>query len=368
MKIAVRVDSSNIIGTGHVMRCLSLVNQLTTMHSASAHFFCRNNVGAILDAIAKRRHSVQKMLKGRSTVEGLGLAHGAWLGASQTEDAQEFLSLVGKELFDLLIVDHYGIDRRWEKLVRDSDCFRRVLVIDDLVDREHQCDFLLDQTYDRTEDEYRPLVNEACELLLGSDYCLLRPEFAVPLKKIESCRNGVDFNNLKVLVMFGGTDPENLTGRVIEVLLKQNWIKSVDVVLGSSAEHKGKIQALCARDKMFKLHVGSNSVAEIMLDNDLAIGAAGVTSWERAAMGLPSLVIVQAENQKMIANKLNDAGIIQLINQADLTQQLNLCRERWLPNQIAYNQVVRRCVNICDGKGTERVCRILNKQPAEIIF
>ncbi len=368
MKIAVRVDSSNIIGTGHVMRCLSLVSQLRTMHSASAQFFCRNNVGAIIEVIAKRGFGVQKMLKGHLGTEVIGLAHGAWLGADQTEDACEFMSLVGDEVFDLLIVDHYGIDSHWEKLVRDSNCFKRLLVIDDLVDREHHCDFLLDQTYGRKEGEYRSLVNEACKLLLGSDYCLLRPEFAVPLKKIESYRSGVDFDNLKVLVMFGGTDPENLTGSVIEVLLKENWIRSVDVVLGSSAAHKAKIQTLCVQNKMFKLHVGSNDVARIMLDNDIAIGAAGVTSWERAALGLPSLVIVQAENQKMIANKLNDVGIIQLIDQMSLKQQLNLYRKQWLSDQAAYNQIVKRCLNICDGNGAERVCRILNEQPVEITF
>jgi UDP-2,4-diacetamido-2,4,6-trideoxy-beta-L-altropyranose hydrolase len=201
---------------------------------------------------------------------------------------------------DWLIVDHYAIDEEWQKIL--SVYCKKLMVIDDLADRKHQCDILLDQTFGRKEQDYQNLVPNHCELLLGSQYILLRPEFAKWRQYSLSRRRKPEFR--KLLIAMGGVDANNVTGQVLEALINCNLPVGIDVtiVLGDTAPHlKSVEQQVKIMPYKTQLKSNINNMAEIMANSDLAIGATGSTTWERCCLGLPTIQMVLANNQKLIA-------------------------------------------------------------------
>jgi len=179
MRVAIRADAGRHIGAGHVMRCLTLGEALRD-RGADVTFLCRAFEGHLMDRIRRDGFAVEAFpVEGvvRPTKTGASPPHAGWLGTSLERDRDLTHDALGRlGGVDLLIVDHYALDSRWERGMRDIA--RRILVIDDLADRPHDADWLLDQTYGRRTDAYEGLVPPACRLLLGSDYALLRPEFA----------------------------------------------------------------------------------------------------------------------------------------------------------------------------------------------
>jgi UDP-2,4-diacetamido-2,4,6-trideoxy-beta-L-altropyranose hydrolase len=317
--ILFRCDASLSIGSGHVMRCRTLARELQR-RGATVTFLCRRQPGDLIDLLEQEFAVLalpKQPLDGCEGLEGCDL-YGAWLGCSQATDAAqclEALAQAGITNASWLVADHYGLDANWEAQLlaglAGGDAPPMLLVIDDLADRPHQADLLLDQNFfgEATEQRYQGLVPPQCRLLLGPHYALLGPEYA-QLHSVVPPRTEL----LRVLVFFGGVDPANLTARALEALMDPALAHlAVDVVLGGQSPHRQAVEELVARRPHTTLHGSLPSLVGLIARADLAIGAGGATTWERACLGLPSLVVAIAANQLPFAQALDHAGHLLLL-------------------------------------------------------
>lgn len=250
-------------------------------------------------------------------LEGRDL-YGAWLGCTQEQDVAQCLEVLAKAGINgvsWIVADHYGLDACWESQLLAglprTDAAPKLLVIDDLADRPHQADLLLDQNFfgEATHQRYQELLQSQCRQLLGPHYALLGPEYA-QLHQLVPPRTELR----RVLVFFGGVDPSNLTGQALEALMAPELADlAVDVVLGLQSPHYKAVADLVASRPHTSLHGPLPSLAGLIARADLAIGAGGATTWERACLGLPSLVVAIAANQLPLAEALDQAGHLQLL-------------------------------------------------------
>lgn len=319
--ILIRCDASQTIGSGHVMRCRTLARVLQS-RGAVVTFLCRRQVGDLI-ALLEQEFPVLSLpelpLLDFEGLVGRDL-YRAWLGCSQEQDATDCLyalASVSQVGADWIVVDHYGLDATWERLLLEGHSAKsspKLLVIDDLADRHHQADLLLDQNFfgDATDHRYQGLLNSQCRQLLGTHYALLGPEYA-QLHPLVPERSAVQ----RVLVFFGGVDSENLTGRTLEALMDPSLAHlAVDVVVGRQSLHRQAVADLVAQRQCTTLHGPLPSLAGLIARADLAIGAGGATTWERACLKLPSLVVATADNQIPFAEALHKAGHLQLLGDA----------------------------------------------------
>lgn len=294
MNVVIRADASTQIGTGHVMRCLTLANQLAA-NGAEVRFMCRAHAGHLISYIEESGFAVERLPSGSHSVANSPGPVSGWLGVPWEQDAQEtLLALIRLSApCDWLIVDHYCLDARWEKAVRHR--VEHLMVIDDLANRRHDCDLLLDTgLYSDGGTRYRNLVGESCRVLIGPSYALLRREFRERDREIR-IRDGTI---RRLLVSFGGADSTGETAKVLAALGDQGLRDlEVDVVVGGANPHLDDLRQRAASLPNVVVHVDTREMAGLMARADLAIGGGGTTTWERLYLGLPSMVIVQAENQ-----------------------------------------------------------------------
>ena len=349
MKVAFRVDVSNQIGTGHFMRCLALADELKKQ-GACMCFLSQNLPTHLSDMLSKRKY--ESVLLGADDVEQTidELAHASWLGVSQEYDATATVEFLSCQAFDWLVVDNYALDFRWESIVRKN--VKKIMVIDDLADRRHDCDILLDQNYYADmQARYSDKVPLHCQLLLGPNYALLREEFRALREKVK-VRNG---EVKKVLVFFGGVDVDNYTFQAIEAIAELNLGLQVDVVIGAQHPFKEMIENACIKHG-YVCHVQTPRIAELMFEADFAIGAGGSASWERCCLGLPSLLVALADNQITIAKELSAISACTYIGNWDV---VNL--KKWLTQLIANQELTQKisenAFSIVDGLGSYRVSK-----------
>ena len=295
MKIIIRVDASVQMGTGHVMRCLTLADALTEK-GATISFVCRELPGDLCSFIEEKGYRVHRLLfqnEDKNSIKD-GTRHGAARGTISDLDAQgteAILKMEGDVRW--LIVDHYALDKQWEKYLRPY--VNKIMAIDDLADRPHDCDLLLDQNlYDDMETRYDGLVPASCQKLFGPKYALLRPEF---VKTRENPRKR-DGTIRHILINFGGADADNMTEKALEaVRLLNRPDVPVDVVVGSSNPHKDSVKKLCASMPNTRYYCQVENMAEMMVRADLCLGAGGTSVWERCCIALPNLTVSIAQNQ-----------------------------------------------------------------------
>lgn len=295
MNIIIRTDASILIGTGHVMRSMTLAKQFER-HGARVTFVCRKSEGnsisylqsqgmkvITLPSIEQKSYDVQWELDAEGTIE--------------------IISKMNSEI-DLIIVDHYGLDNRWEGMLRRFTRF--IMVIDDLADRLHDCDLLLDQNYYVNMNErYSNLIPNHCIQMLGPDYVLLRDEF---LKAANEPRNRTGKVS-NILVFFGGTDPTNETIKTLKAISELNTLGiEINVIVGETNPKRYEIEQLCKEMSNTNFYCQVNNMAEMMRKADLAIGAGGATTWERCFLELPSLTIITASNQIEVTNTVEKMG------------------------------------------------------------
>ncbi len=336
-KILFRADASVEIGTGHVMRCLTLAKALK---EADCTFVCREHAGNLNNYI---RDAGFKVL-------ALPMGEPSWLGASWQEDAAQ-TAAAGP--CDWLVVDHYALDARWEANMRAQAT--RIMAIDDLANRPHDCDLLLDQNLGRKPEDYAPHVEPDCPLLLGPAYALLRPEFAAWREKSLARRGGA----LKtLLITMGGVDQHNVAGDILAAL-KGSALPAgaeIKVIMGPHAPWLAEVKAVAAAMPWpCEVLVGVSNMAELMAGSDLAIGAAGGTSWERCCLGLPTLALVLADNQREGAEALETAGAVRLLGDArsdGWQAELRAALATLSPETLA--TLSQNAQTITDGKGAER--------------
>lgn len=298
MKVLFRTDASVKIGVGHVMRCLTLAEALREA-GAECRFICREYPGHLLDLI-RRKGFVAHGLPFECDASVAGDWSDSLEGEPATSsdlnwtcDAAQTKVVAEGYSADWLVVDHYGVDARWERTLR-SMC-RRLMVIDDLADRSHECDLLLDQNYYHDSGErYSGLVPRQCVALLGPAYVLLRPEFITARQRLRK-RDG---HVRRILVCFGGTDPSDQTTKVLSALRELNRPEiAVDVVVGQTNVNRTSIQSICEELPNVKYHCQVSNMAELVLNADLGIGAGGSAMWERCYLGLPTITVALASNQ-----------------------------------------------------------------------
>ncbi|WP_153732396.1 UDP-2,4-diacetamido-2,4,6-trideoxy-beta-L-altropyranose hydrolase [Sporosarcina obsidiansis] len=297
MNIVFRTDASIQIGTGHVMRCLTLAKQLQR-HGAEVTFICRDLVGNIIAYLQSQKVEVLSLPRAENFTNDL-----EWISENWKQDAIDtasFLKQLGCKV-DVLVVDHYSLDNKWEEEL--DNLVSSVFVIDDLANRHHTCDFLLDQNYyNNMQERYIGLVPDECVLLLGPDYVLLRDEF-IEVAKRPKVRSGKVEN---LIIFFGGTDPTGETIKALEAIQELDLqFENIDVVVGASNLNKEKVEELCKVIPNAQFLCQVNNMAELMRKADLAIGAGGATTWERFYMGLPSLVVITADNQRETSRTLS---------------------------------------------------------------
>lgn len=367
MTFVFRVDSSIDMGSGHVMRCLTLADALKAQ-GMECHFICRSHPGHLINHIEAEGYPVHQLPLAQEDNKSLEprnaetLSHAHWLGATQQEDAEACLSLLHDLNPNWLVVDHYALDSRWERKV--AHICSKVMVIDDLADRPHICDLLLDQNLGREAIDYSNLVPQQCQILAGPQYALLRPEFAA-LREF-SLRRRNEQKLEQILITMGGVDKDNATGKVLAAL-KNSVLPAkcrIKIVMGASAPWLAKVrQQADALPWETQVLVNINDMAQQMVVSDLAIGAAGSTSWERCCLGVPTLMVVLAENQRPIARALDTMQAARLVGVVDdIPGQLPETMNDLVENQmlVAMSENAR---GITDGSGVTRVMDALEQMP-----
>ena len=360
MKIFIRTDASTIIGTGHLYRCITLANGLSD-RGREVIFLTRTSEKNLLKKIQNNGHKYC-LLKSDMNLSDKKmdsrLPHSKWLQVSQEQDYMECISKMQHLSPDWVVVDHYGIDREWE--VKASEYFKRsrMLVIDDLADREHECDLLLDQTLGRTHKDYSKKVESPCEFLLGPQYSLLRKEFKEWRKFSLSRRKKIQVN--RVLVTLGGADQYNLTEEILKKLEKSEYTDGITftVIIGAANVWLNKILEFKMSSRLnIDIKIDIHNMAELMAKSDICIGAFGSTTWERCAMGLPTISIIMADNQTEIAHQVKIKKICAVASPSEVILTFeNLLANK---NQALISEYSKNSEQICDGKGTERVVNYL---------
>ncbi|KRT56384.1 UDP-2,4-diacetamido-2,4,6-trideoxy-beta-L-altropyranose hydrolase [endosymbiont of Ridgeia piscesae] len=330
MQIAIRADSGSDIGSGHLLRCRALALALRKR-------------GAAIDFLHARRDDFDKHLVGDFPCHLVK-------AETEAEDAASCRSWAARNRPDWLLVDHYGLSIEWQRQLREV--VPRLMAIEDLANRPHQVDLLLDFTL-RSDPEldYQGLLPADCRTLFGPHYALLRPEFS---RLRDHCRireRGVR----RLLLSFGGADDTNLSGWALDALEGLELVEGIDLLVGSHHPDLAGLQRRCQRSDR-RLHIQTEEVAELMRQADLAIGGGGMMGWERCTLGLPALIVVQSEDQQANAEALAQTGAAQIITTDDAEALRRMITTQTAESLSAMSQ---RAFKIVDGLGAQRVAALM---------
>ena len=357
----IRADANLTIGIGHIMRCLAIA-EWALDYGLTAVLITRELPKGLKKSTALLNVKVKLLPHNLDANSFDNYAHSTWLPTSEKCDAAQTDLIIEQELLErasspsFIIVDHYALAAPWEiQLSR----FAPILCIDDLNDRPHHCEWLIDQTFNKTSESYDELVNESCKVFTGTFFALLRKEFQ--RHKHTGKRNFPSpSSKWHILITLGGVDKFNITGLILNLLSQTKLFHQMNVttVVGSTNPNIKELELICNKDpKHLKLLVDVNNMSRLMLESDLCIGAAGSTSWERCAMSLPTLMVVLADNQLTIAKNLDKGQICFNMGKAE---NINLqYLEKNLLNIMTQPDIYMTMVNnskkTCDGLGCKRI-------------
>jgi UDP-2,4-diacetamido-2,4,6-trideoxy-beta-L-altropyranose hydrolase len=367
MLIYFRVDASLTIGTGHVMRCLSLAEQLRD-EGNEIGFICREHHGNLMNYIQSKGFTLYTIV---NPVEKTSLLHSdyrpyeEWLGVPWQADAEEtierlkIVKKLAKKSIDWLILDHYSLDVSYEKALRPH--VKKILVIDDLANRKHDCDLLLDHNYfDHMTSRYEGLVDPQCQLIVGPSYALIRKEF----QAAQSTNRIRDGRIRNVLVSFGGVDLTGETMKTLQALwpLGQQGLV-INVLLGKMNPHNTAIMDFCRKMPRCSAYEHVENMRELMGKADLAIGAAGTTTWERCCLGVPSLVISTAQNQESLTEHLTRIGAIGFLGKSNevTSWMIHERVKQMMTHPELCLEMSAHASRLVDGLGVQRIIKELSK-------
>jgi UDP-2,4-diacetamido-2,4,6-trideoxy-beta-L-altropyranose hydrolase len=350
------------------MRCLTLALALRGV-GAEICFVSRELEGNLIARVSSAGFDVLQLpaptaLAGDIGVDSFAVPpHAAWLCADWRDDAAQTLDALlkaGRGLLDWLVVDHYALDARWEQAI--AALAHRRMVIDDLGDRNHDCELLLDQNLSMDmQTRYDSRVPEECVRMLGPAYALLQPAYKEMRVGITARKAPVK----RILVYFGGADMHGMTVSAVEACIRLRRPEiAVDVVMSSKSAQAGAVRRAVEQCQNSRLHFDLPSLAPLIASADLAVGASGATVWERLCLGLPSVIVTVAENQKGLGAALHSSGLARLAGHFDVLGPDGLFAalsaavddqdlEAWST----------RCLKACDGLGTGRVVGALIDPP-----
>ncbi len=330
MKVAIRADASETIGTGHLMRCLTLADGLRRK-GARTRFLSRDLPEHLIGILKSRGHELQQV--------------------TGTEHESVVRCYLSNEPCDWLIIDHYDLDAEWERSVRPFA--KGIMVVDDLANRGHDCDLLLDQNYRSNDDNrYAGLVPQSCLLRMGPKYALLQRDYAQLHREVKR-RESVG----RLLIYFGGADSEDLTGRSLRAVLSLGMPQlEIDVVLSSGSPNSEKNLELARLHENVRCHNSLPSLAPLIAKADLSIGAMGATSWERLCLGLPTIGVTLADNQVEVASALHQQKLVVWLGDKEDVRETDLagCLRQTIDGTDLADWS-GRCLELCDGQGTDRI-------------
>ncbi len=358
-RFAFRVDASLEIGSGHVMRCLTLADALRRA-GQGCQFVCRALDGDLRHLITERGYPLSTLpapVQSGDEIDGYDPAYSQWAGVPWQVDAKETRTALLQISPDWVILDHYAFDGRWRSAALSNQI--KLLVLDDLANRRIDADIVLDANFGKSAEDYRGLVPPTCEVLAGTAYCLLRSEFAD--SRAEALVRRATVNTPRtVLISMGGVDLPDATSRILENLAQLPFAPelSVTAVMSANAPALGRVQHVAATLPLdCTVRIGVSDMATLMGKSDLAIGAVGGTTWERCALGLPTLMLTIAENQIPAAQALHQARAATYLG--------NIADDGWpgalltalteLYQSDALAGISEISAAICDGDGAERV-------------
>lgn len=330
------------------MRCLALAEELRDT-GYEITFATREQASDLNSFILENRFKLINLKKPQKYQLPRGTAdYARWLQIPEKEDAEDFISKMTD--IDLVIIDHYGINRNWHELVKkELGC--KVMVIDDLV-REHNADLIVDQTLNRKHSEYSKL--QRCIALTGTKYALLKPGFAVARKKLKHSPKQKN----KILITMGGIDQPNASLQVLKALLGMKLEIPTTVLLSERSPNYESVKTFALANPSWVEHVDFVcDMPTFMSKYSIVIGAPGSSSWERACLGIPSILVPLAENQNAIAEELEKADAVKVVKLNDITKDLSYaldgiisCWENYSVNNF----------ELCDGLGIERIIMNIN--------
>ncbi len=321
--ILFRVDAYKEIGSGHFYRCLTLASELKKrrLHIDFA--------GSI-----RSEYLIKKLNQNKINLYQVPKYNGIHKTKQQINDSVKILEIIAKKHYDLVILDSYQHDSKWEKIIKNHVNY--LMVIDDLANRKHHCNLLLDQTFGRKKKDYYKLLNSDCKQLLGSKYFLLREEF----KKKKILKKT---NKIVCLINFGGADPQNLTLKIYNALENFMYIDKFIIILGPlSKQFNKKIKS-----KKYKVIQSTSNISKYILNSSFVIGASGASTWERLYMGANCFQFVIAKNQKKVAEDLDAKGYLKLVNNS---KELKFQLMEWLNGKLKFKKF-----NYIDELGVKRV-------------
>jgi UDP-2,4-diacetamido-2,4,6-trideoxy-beta-L-altropyranose hydrolase len=313
--VCFRVDASAAMGIGHVMRCLTLANVLRAK-GFYTRFICCLLLPHLVEKITQAGHDLVMIEPNTATNSDV---------LDQCVDAEKTLAAMADKSWDLswdlMIVDHYCFDCEWEKRLRAAS--KKIMVIDDLMNRKHDCDILLDQNLERSANDYSTWVPEHCAVLVGPQYALLRPEFS-HLRKEKVVKREIKNTLETLLISLGGSDQTDTLLRILQALKITELPLNCQLTLIAGASDMNKLQ-LEVKGYPWAVTIlkDSDAMAQMTAASDVVIGAAGTSTWERCCLAVPSIIVVLAENQSANAQAMAAKKASLLINNmASLEEEL----------------------------------------------
>ena len=348
--IAFRVDVAPHIGTGHLQRCLTLATQLKESFVKSI-FFVRQYDSNLLNIIDE--NGFEYSVIGSSTNKLFSDRHAEWLGVTQQIDAEEFLKSASDFRIDGLVIDHYSIDYVWESTVKER-LGLPILVIDDLANRKHNCEILLDQNYWPDMDKrYTGLIPDDCQCFFGPEYALLKPIFYKLIRDNMSLKPTAN----TVLVNFGGVGNFKLWQVVLPALLECNKF-NFHIVTGKLLPNKYTyLSSLVRNSSHIYIEEVTNKMPELMRVSAYSLGACGSTVWERFCLGLNSALIDIAENQRELVKYLDEQELIDYLGSLETItteEVINFITNLQLDSKSYVNRK-SRIQDLVDGLGPKRI-------------
>ncbi|HEY2710520.1 MAG TPA: UDP-2,4-diacetamido-2,4,6-trideoxy-beta-L-altropyranose hydrolase [Caulobacteraceae bacterium] len=336
-RILFLADAGPEVGGGHVMRCLTLARALIE-RGADCAFVESINATPILRNFGWPAQTVLAM------TDAPDLAALVAYAATFAEQIEA----------DVVVVDHYGAGLAEEEALRVNG--RRIVVVDDLANRQHASDLLIDPGYARRRDDYDGLTPPDCAVLVGPAHALVRPEFAGARRRALS-RRAQHAEVRRGLIALGLTDVGGVTARVVKALINVLDDVRLDIVLTRNAPSLPILEEMARADRRLRLCIDTSEMASLMADADIAIGAGGSSTWERAAVGLPTATVILADNQRQMVERMAHAGLTVAVDAADpeFETQIRLCWNALVGDSDLRWRLAERSAELCDGNGVERV-------------
>lgn len=337
--IVIRVDASMDIGTGHVMRCLTLAKALRKS-GATVYFITRPLLGNLTQVIRN---------------EGF-----PFFFLKEKDDIDGIIKILQKlPAVDWLIVDHYELGVSWEQALRPYT--KKLLVIDDFI-REHCCDVLINPTFGVTKEMYASFIPASCDILVGTKYAFIQEVFQLYKKQHPPTWDQVP---LKVHVFLGGTDPNNFTYQFSEILLRHFQDIVLYTIVGKQFPQTESLKLL-QKQYNHRLYWEQNvpTLAPSLAACDLAFGAPGITTWERACIGLPAFYVATSKNQIPILKDLHEKGLCVYGGEASALSEQDLVYtfQNFLRDKKKLLELYKNSISAVDGFGVKRIVRKLLKE------